>query len=230
MSFNRLAYDECEEKNKVMNSMKVGMHGINTPINCNTCFQNNPTLINQHGGVSMSANKDWRFYSGPIDVESDLLNINRPATMCPSGKYQPKCPNCGVIVSGEPCGKGVELSCYNCKTKIPLGGMCNQNLVNFPDCNFPTEDTRLTNPPSTLRGTGWNRFEELCLDPQANLFLPEDKFNSMTRMQSKDNFKPCFRKVNINSMNPNEQYDDSCWDIKNSRFGTPMYLRKDRCK
>ena len=30
-----------------------------------------------------------------------------------------------------------------------------------------TEDTRLSNPPMTLRGTGWNRFEHLCRDPQA---------------------------------------------------------------
>ena len=202
MSFTRLAYDKCNLQNRNNNSMNVGQYNLDTPVNCGSCYQVNPQIINQGSGISMNANTPWRFGAGPVDVESELRNINRPATNCPSGKYQPKCDNCGVVTSGEPCGNGDTLACHNCGKHVKLGGMCNQNLVDFPECDFPVENTRLSNPPSTLRGTGWNRFEELCLDPQAKLFLPQGILDGMTRMAAKDNFKPCYRTPRVNGMNP----------------------------
>lgn len=233
MSFNRLNYDICETKKNLKESVGPGLYQINTPVLCSTCFQGNPEIINQHGGVSMNANTNWRFYAGPIDVETDLLNINRPATRCPEGKYEPKCPNCGVVISGQPCGNGVSLSCYNCKYKIKKGAMCNENLVDFPDCNFPIENTRLSNPPSTLRGTGWNRFEDLCLDPQDQLLFPGE-YHIPTRTVFRDNHRPCVRKVAINSMHPIDfgiVDEEPCrLNIGNSRFGRPLHLREERCK
>ena len=41
-----------------------------------------------------------------------------------------------------------------CKTQAFKGGADNNNK-----CNIITDDTRLSNPASNLRGTGWNRFE-----------------------------------------------------------------------
>lgn len=236
MSFNRLSYDNCEQKKHLNESVSPGLYQINTPVMCNTCFQNNPQIINQRGSVSMDANKDWRFYAGPVDVESDLLNINRPNTKCSEGKYEPNCPNCGVVTSGQPCGDGVSLSCHNCKHKIIKGGMCNNtNLVDLPNCNFPIENTRLSNPPSTLRGTGWNRFENLCFDPQDQLFFP-GKYHIMTRLESKDNHRMCPRKFAINSMHPMDH--DKTYDVNNvcnsgiqdSRYATPLSLRQSGCK
>jgi len=232
MSFNNLMYDTCEAKVAIKESVGPGLYQMNTPVLCNTCFQDNPQIINQRGGVSMNANADWRFYAGPVDVETDLLNINRPATNCPSGKYEPKCPNCGVVVSGQPCGDGVALSCYNCKMKIPTGGMCNQDLVNLPDCHFPIENTRLSNPPCTLRGTGWNRFDPLCMDPQDQIFFPGE-YQIPTRTVFRDNFRPCVRKTKVNSMHPQDHglvAKEPCHlNIENSNYATPLYLRQEEC-
>ena len=52
------------------------------------------------------------------------------------------------------------------------------NLVDFPKCYFLTEDTRLSNPASNLRGTGINRFNPLCLDPQ-KYFICYIKYNQL---------------------------------------------------
>ena len=201
MAFTRLPYDRCTIQNKNNASMNVGNYSLNTPVHKSSCYQINPQIINQGSGVSMSANTPWRFSAGPIDVETDLKNINRPASNCPKEKYQPKCDNCGVITSGEPCGNGVATVCHNCGKHVKTGGMCNQNLVDFPDCEFPVENTRLSNPPSTLKETGWNRFEELCLNPQAKLFFPGE-LDIMTRLRAKDSYKSHLRTPMINSMNP----------------------------
>ncbi len=124
MSFNRLSYDKSATQCQYEESVGPGLYQTNTPILCSTCFQDNPQIINQHGGVSMDSTTEWRFYDGPVDVESDLRNINRPLTRCGSSKYQPRCPNCGTVTSGQPCGDGVSISCHNCSQKIPRGGRC----------------------------------------------------------------------------------------------------------
>ncbi len=231
MSFNRLNYDICESKIAIKESIGPGLYQMNTPVLCNTCFQDNPQIINQMGGVSMNANTDWRFYAGPIDVESDLLNINRPATRCPEGKYEPKCPNCGVIVSGQPCGQGDAMACYNCRQPLPPGAMCNQDLVNLPNCHFPVENTRLSNPPCTLRGTGWNRFDPLCFDPQDKILFP-GVYETPTRLVFRDNFRPCVRKARVNSMHPADlgivDKEGKHLNIENTRFGIPLFLQHQK--
>lgn len=63
-------------------------------------------------------------------------------------------------------------------------------LRSYPDCRgTPSEDTRLSNPPCTLRGTGWNRWEWLCTDPQERVMVPFD-FNVDTAIVAKDNHRP----------------------------------------
>ena len=65
------------------------------------------------------------------------------------------------------------------------------NLKNMKDCDFLSpEDTKMSNPPCTLRGTGWNRWEWLCEDPQKNSLIPfETGINN--RIVVKDNHRPC---------------------------------------
>jgi hypothetical protein len=95
-----------------------------------------------------------------IDVDSELMGITRKSTNCPSGKFIPK---------GEDY----------CKTKMPK------------DCyGLSREDTKLSNPPCTLRGTGWNRWEWLCMNPQDKALIPFD-FNINNRLVVKDNHRPC---------------------------------------
>ena len=61
---------------------------------------------------------------------------------------------------------------------------------NFKTCDTPpVENTRLSNPPCNLRGTGWNRWEWLSRDPQEHL---EKNFKNQvsTRIMVKDNHRP----------------------------------------
>lgn len=95
-----------------------------------------------------------------IDVDSELMGITRKGTNCPTGKYLPK-PN-------EFC-------------EMKLGKDC---------MGMTAEETRLSNPPCTLRGTGWNRWEWLCQDPQDKVLIPFD-YMINNRLLSKDNHRPC---------------------------------------
>ena len=130
--------------------------------------------MDQKIGVSLRRNVDWRFYAGPVDVESELMNITRSASNNPDKKYNPL---------NDKCRKD------------------NSCLVNFPDCHILTDDTRLSNPASNLRGTGINRFNPLCLDPQKQVFFPGTQ-HIPTRIVVKDNFKRAVPRPAVNSMDP----------------------------
>jgi len=201
MSFNRLKYDVCEQKQHVKETVGPGNYYMNQPLICGTCFQDNPVIRMQKSGVSLNGNSEWRFYDGPIDVESELRNLTRPASRCPSKQYLPKCSNCGCRYQGQPCGAGVSKLCQDCKSgKIKNGKRCgDQNLVDFPDCHFPVQFTRLND--CVPRGVGVNRFEFPCMDPQANLFFP-GAYQIPSRIIVKDNYRLCKVQPKINSMSP----------------------------
>ena len=205
MSFNRLKYDNSNVKKYNQESTGPGNYLYDTPIMCNTCLNDNPRVINQKNGVSLNSNVDWRFYSGPVDVESDLFNLNRTAP----NKYVPNCSPNSCPNQGEPCGAGVMESCSDPKNPLrnPWNRPGDNNLVNFPNCFFPTEDTRLSNPSTNLRGTGWNRFDPLCKDPQANVTFP-GQYMTNTRLVVKDNHRPSVVPPRINNMNPNEKLQE----------------------
>ena len=144
-----------------------------------------------------------------IDVDSELSGINYKNTHCPSDKFIP---------GGEP--------------------FCNP--TNYPDCKIvPQEDTLLSNPPCTLRGTGWNRWEWLCQNPQDNSLVPFD-YNINNSLIAKDNHRPVLpkpmnptdslpqgsqqvldkevapvNKVNEVDTNPNSTHWRQCGQIKN---------------
>jgi hypothetical protein len=89
----------------------------------------------------------WPDQQWKTDVESDLKGINRFGSRV-------KCD--GVL--------------YNPETNK----MNNTRLTNAPDESFPTVFNRLYNPPCTLRGTGWNRWESLPHQPQLVFETPFD--------------------------------------------------------
>ncbi len=93
-----------------------------------------------------------------VDVSSDLLGITRASTKAPGAQYIPS--------SKEPSA-GVPAPCA---------------MPHHP------EDTRLSNPPITLRSTGWNRFEPLCRDPQANA-IPQFDMNVCNRIIAEGNHR-----------------------------------------
>jgi hypothetical protein len=196
MSFNRLLYDNCEAKKYVNQSQGPGNYNMNTPIICNNCIQENPTIQMQKTGVSMNSGVQWRFYGGPVDVESDLLNMNRPLSRCPEVKYNTKNSNVGCENQGFPNGGGVVAGC-NPQNK--RNG--DQNLVDFPSCFLQTDETRLNNPPANLRGTGINRFDPICFNPQDQVLFPGE-YQTPTRLVVKDNHRPCVPTPAVNNMIP----------------------------
>ena len=226
MSFNRLKYDNCEVKKYNQESTGSGNYLYDTPLMCNNSYNDNPRIINQKNGVSMNSNVDWRFYAGPVDVESDLFNLNRTASRCPTQQYKPKCDTNACDNQGEACGAGVIETCESKQNPLrkPWNRPGDNNLVNFPNSFFTTEDTRLSNPSTNLRGTGWLRFDILCKDPQAQINFPGE-LSVPTRILFKDNHRPSVVAPKINDMNPNEQLE-KCPMISSNVCGNytkPLY-------
>ena len=165
MSLNRLSYDTCHYTNFLSKSMKQGHYHLNTPpIDCEPCYPNHSTIRLQKRGNSMVKNAPM------IDVNSELKGITRKLSKCDRSYYQPQ------------------------KGKIQIGHKYIKNdIIDYKDCQKPSLDTRLIDPPCTLRGTGWNRWEPLCLNPQDHVFIPFDT-NINNRLVVKDNHRPCLPK------------------------------------
>ena len=164
MSFNNLKYDTCSYKQVLSESIGPCEYQLGTPfISCDDCFSKDPQLILQRNSVSVAKNIPQ------IDVDSELMNINRKLTGCSSKEFIPKFNEKGEIDN-------------TIETK------------HFDDCNIPTrENTRLSNPAATLRGTGWNRWEWLCENPQKRSVVPFD-LNINERLVVKDNHRPLIPK------------------------------------
>ena len=83
-----------------------------------------------------------------------------------------------------------------CPTKKFVPSNYNEEFVNnglehYDDCqNFVGESTRLSNPPCTLRGTGWNRWQWLCQNPQDRSIIPFN-IELNTTIMAKDDHRPC---------------------------------------
>ena len=160
MSFNRLDYDTCSYKQEISESIGPGEYQLNTPfISCEDCYNRDPQIILQRSGNSVAKQMSM------IDVDSELININRKLSNCSNDSFVPKFNKTGEI------DNSIE-------------------LVNFKNCDMPpTENTLLSNPPCNLKGTGWNRWEWLCQDPQDKVEMPFD-YNISNRLVFKDNHRP----------------------------------------
>lgn len=187
MSFNRPSYDICSYKQTLAESIGPGDYQINKPVvSCNPCFPNDPHIRAQRIGASISKS------TAMIDIDSELSGIGRKYSRCPENRYLPTCD------SSQSCGANTGIGGNKCNSKICI----DYDLIHFGDCFTPTEDTRLSNPPCTLRGTGWNRWEWLPANPQERVTIPFD-FNIDTVQVAKDNHRPCIpRPLNQFSVHP----------------------------
>lgn len=200
MSFNRLNYDTCQYQQSLSESSGPGHYQLNTPpISCEPCYPKDVQIRLQHSGDSVDTSKSM------IDIDSELMNITRPKSKCPMRKWVPKCDQ--YQSDGYPCGQGVVDTCKTCPKagngggvpppSLAIGDKCpdqfSQKLTHWRDCGKPVEDTRLVNPPCTLRGTGFNRWEWMCLNPQERVEIPFD-YNISNRIVVKDNHRPCVPK------------------------------------
>jgi len=154
-AWNRRMYDECKTTDDMRVTTGPGRYQLDAPPQyCNACFAPEPTIHQQRWGASLNAT-----YL-KTDVESDLMNINRPTTKNTCNQYNPE------------------------KDKINKGG----NTLP-QECSFPQTHSRLVDPPCTLRSSGWNRWEWLCENPQEVAMMPFDHMIT-TRLQQKDQFRP----------------------------------------
>lgn len=123
-------------------------------------------------------------------------NLSRPAQPGVLGKY-------GVSVSSDRTQTDIESDLFNINRKInddprteyiPKTAPNSEPKVNFPENYFDTIDTRLTDPATNLKGTGWfedHVYEPLCLNPQdpERIFHPGMVFIP-SRIIHKDNHRP----------------------------------------
>ena len=141
---------------------------------------------------------------GPMDY---MLNVPTPCNTCYPENPAITLQKSGASTVGgsnfinvdvESELKGQTRNASNCPLEKFMPNCKQPNLVHYKDCLIPSEDTRTSNPPCNLRGTGWNRWEWLCINPQdkvafdntPNGRLPFDSDISTTTM-IKDNHRPC---------------------------------------
>ena len=87
MSLTRTKYDACEYRTELQESRGPGSYMMNTPKAVGR-FPIDPNIRAQRGSVSQKRFTQHRYYDGPVDVESDLKNINRHYGRCPSQQFQ----------------------------------------------------------------------------------------------------------------------------------------------
>lgn len=186
-TFTRLDNDACTYRTNLRQSIGPGDYALSAfaAPNCGTCITGDPWRQAGEAGARCSSRS-------LVDVDSELIGITRPATNCPSGKFQATSP-----------------------------AFCS-NLMQYRDCGetVRTEDTRLSNPPCTLRGTGYNRWEWLCQDPQERVEVPFD-FLINSQLIAKDCHRPCVpRPLDQTLAMP---------PVTSGQNGTPVYRASGAC-
>ena len=197
MSFERKRYDPCSYEQRLVVTTSPGNYMLQTPTNdCAPCDRDipaDPFIRYQAWGSTTCAP------GIAIDDSSELLGLTRKASDCPSKNYLPS----------DPIQQG--------KCRAP------SKPVDDPrTCRPPTEPTRLSNPPCTLRATGINRWEWLCDNPQDRAIIPFE-WNINYRIVAKDNYRPCM----ANPMDPSPTLPDpvkaSEWSSHNYVCQTPAH-------
>lgn len=187
MAFSKSKYDVCSYKYQLAETIGPGVYQLVRPDNQSIpVLPKDPRYIAQSSGVSISKNTSL------IDIDSELIGISRNLSDCPDRKYMPDANasfHCGAQTGKvrNGCRSGDKL-CVN-----------NSSVMNFQDNGLWTEDTKLSNPPCTLRGTGFNRWEYLYSDPQERVTVEFD-YQINTKILSKDTHRPCIP-------NPIDQYN-----------------------
>jgi len=166
MSLVSLGYDSCSYNEKLRTSVGPGMYMLGTPANdevapCSRDIPVDPYMRYQHWGPGMCVP------GSAVDDGSELLGLRYKSSKCSADAYAP--------------GKYEQKPACSAPGKTKAGAA---------PCFRPQEDTRLSNPPCTLKSTGWNRWEWLCYDPQDKAIIPFE-WNTSYRIVAKDNHVPC---------------------------------------
>jgi len=87
MSFNRLLYDQCNINQKVVEESTPFTYYVNPIYNVNFQRCNNYNRDSEH---------QFQISDQKIDLENDLLNLDRKTSKCNGEKFNPSCNN-GVM-------------------------------------------------------------------------------------------------------------------------------------
>jgi len=161
-SDTRLSQDSCSYTEKLKRSIGPGLYTLNIPYNdCSQC----KSLPDDPALRYQAYGPNTCMMKSAVDDSSELLGINYKSSKCNASEYVP-----GKYVSNS---------------------ACTVTAQNDPrQCMAPREDTRISNPASTLKGTGINRWEWLCYDPQEKAIEEFDRVPVNYRMVAKDNHVP----------------------------------------
>ncbi len=195
-SWQRLSYDPLTYKMDLKQSTQPMMYTLDPIYTTPSCGGSNicrPADIGYIGRVGTSIDQQ----NGLIDTESELKLLNYRASNAPQHKYIPKCSqqSCQTGYPGPEAG-GIQFDVMD-QDKCPQKG----NKVHFADCpKLRTEYSRVSYPVCDMRGTGVNRFQPLCQDPQdRSRWEHPSEIGINYRMVVKDNHRPCIPKPMDNS-------------------------------
>lgn len=166
MSLTSLNNDLCTYKHNIEQSMNTGNYMTGAPrLECTACFNPDPMY---RIGSGFSGGTGGKFGVSTCENKS-LIDVSSELL-----NITRKASNC-------PADKFT-----------PPKNVC--NTIDLVDCkSIKSEDTRFSNPPNTLKGTGWNRWEWLCKNPQDNV-IQTFSHNISNRIIVKDNHRPCIPK------------------------------------
>ena len=200
----RMRYDNSSYQEQLERSVYEGAYQLGTPNNdCNECYQYVPN----------DPEIRYQYYGHntcsmkkAVDDSSELYGLNYKNSKCNKDAYAPN----SYISTG-------------CVPKL---------IDDVRKCSTPTESSRFSNPPCTLKETGINRFDPLCWNPQAKALETFDRIGINYRMVAKDNHVPlielpdCQTKFNPNN-NPDAKYENELnkWSTtyKDQKVYSPGY-------
>jgi len=103
MSFTRQKYDSVCQVEAYQDSLYSGKYALETPVSCDPCYQSNPLIGLQKNGGSIAMNKKNLIFRGPVDIESELMNLNQVATKCKIRRRGNMPRSNGVFNPGKTC-------------------------------------------------------------------------------------------------------------------------------
>ena len=147
-------------KNSIEQSIGTGIYQTNTvKTSARPVYPWAPTVRIQKRGASLVDDASL------IDVDSEMMNINRINSLDPLKQY------------------------------IPPDQEKRVNYRDFEDGFFHSDSTRLTNPAMDLRGMTKSNFDPIFFDPQENVIEPDfigKRTGINTHLSLVDDFQECF--------------------------------------
>lgn len=188
-SWQRLSYDPITYEADLRQSTRPLRYRMD-PIYANPCGQLcRPGDIGYIGRIGTSIEKQHSL----VDTDSELKLLNYRASKSPQHQYHPRNMGKHTCKTGYPGPEagGIQFElldqdkCRNASDKW-----------HFPECGkLRTEYTRVSYPTCDLKGTGVNRFQPICLDPQhPSRWEHPSEIGINYRMVVKDNHRPCIPK------------------------------------